>query len=39
LSAAKSSVLGRAVPTTMREVIEVNLNEIDGIEKVLLVEK
>jgi pyrimidine operon attenuation protein/uracil phosphoribosyltransferase len=31
--------VGRAVPTTMDEVIEVNLNEIDGIEKVLLVEK
>lgn len=34
-----AAFVGRAVPTTMREVIEVKLNEIDGMEKVLLVEK
>ena len=34
-----AAFVGRTVPTTMREVIEVKLNEIDGIEKVLLVEK
>ncbi len=31
--------VGRKVPTTANEIIEVKLNEIDGIEKVLLVEK
>jgi pyrimidine operon attenuation protein/uracil phosphoribosyltransferase len=31
--------VGRAVPTTMSEVIEVKLREVDGMEKVLLVEK
>jgi pyrimidine operon attenuation protein/uracil phosphoribosyltransferase len=35
----EAALVGRAVPTTMREVIEVKLNEIDGIERVLLVEK
>jgi pyrimidine operon attenuation protein/uracil phosphoribosyltransferase len=35
----EAAFVGRAVPTTMREVIEVKLNEIDGMEKVLLVEK
>jgi pyrimidine operon attenuation protein / uracil phosphoribosyltransferase len=35
----EAAFVGRAVPTTMREVIEVKLNEIDGTEKVLLVEK
>jgi pyrimidine operon attenuation protein/uracil phosphoribosyltransferase len=35
----EAAFVGRAVPTTMREVIEVKLNEIDGIERVLLVEK
>jgi len=35
----EAAFVGRAVPTTMREVIEVKLNEVDGIEKVLLVEK
>ncbi len=35
----QAAFIGRAVPTTMREVIEVKLNEIDGMEKVLLVEK
>ncbi len=31
--------VGRKVPTTANEIIEVKLNEIDGLEKVLLVEK
>jgi pyrimidine operon attenuation protein/uracil phosphoribosyltransferase len=31
--------VGRKVPTTKNEIIEVKLNEIDGMEKVLLVEK
>jgi pyrimidine operon attenuation protein / uracil phosphoribosyltransferase len=35
----EAAFVGRAVPTTMREVIEVKLSEIDGTEKVLLVEK
>lgn len=35
----EAAFVGRAVPTTMREVIEVKLNEVDGTEKVLLVEK
>jgi len=35
----EAAFVGREVPTTRREVIEVRLNEIDGIEKVLLVEK
>jgi pyrimidine operon attenuation protein/uracil phosphoribosyltransferase len=35
----EAAFVGRAVPTTMREVIEVKLNEIDGTDKVLLVEK
>ena len=35
----EAAFVGRAVPTNMREVIEVKLHEIDGIEKVLLVEK
>jgi pyrimidine operon attenuation protein / uracil phosphoribosyltransferase len=35
----EAAFVGRAVPTTIREVIEVKLNEIDGTEKVLLVEK
>jgi pyrimidine operon attenuation protein / uracil phosphoribosyltransferase len=35
----EAAFVGRAVPTTMREVIEVKLNEVDGAEKVLLVEK
>jgi pyrimidine operon attenuation protein/uracil phosphoribosyltransferase len=34
-----AAFVGRTVPTTMREVIEVKLNEIDGIEKVLVVER
>jgi pyrimidine operon attenuation protein/uracil phosphoribosyltransferase len=35
----EAAFVGRAVPTTMNEVIEVKLHEIDGMEKVLLVEK
>jgi pyrimidine operon attenuation protein/uracil phosphoribosyltransferase len=35
----EAAFVGRAVPTNMREVIEVKLTEIDGMEKVLLVEK
>lgn len=31
--------VGRKVPTTKNEIIEVKLSEIDGLEKVLLVEK
>jgi pyrimidine operon attenuation protein/uracil phosphoribosyltransferase len=31
--------VGRKVPTTKNEIIEVKLQEIDGMEKVLLVEK
>lgn len=31
--------VGRKVPTTRNEIIEVKLQEIDGMEKVLLVEK
>lgn len=35
----EAAFVGRAVPTTMNEVIEVKLREVDGMEKVLLVEK
>ena len=35
----EAAFVGRAVTTTMREVIEVKLQEIDDMEKVLLVEK
>jgi pyrimidine operon attenuation protein / uracil phosphoribosyltransferase len=35
----EAAFVGRAVPTTMKEVIEVKLREVDGMEKVLLVEK
>ncbi len=35
----EAAFVGRAVPTTMKEVIEVKLNEVDGMEKVLLVER
>jgi pyrimidine operon attenuation protein / uracil phosphoribosyltransferase len=35
----EAAFVGRAVPTTMREVIEVKLNEVDGVDRVLLVEK
>ena len=35
----EAAFVGRRVQTTMNEVIEVKLNEIDGMEKVLLMEK
>jgi len=35
----EAAFVGRAVPTTMREVIEVKLREVDSMEKVLLVER
>jgi pyrimidine operon attenuation protein/uracil phosphoribosyltransferase len=35
----EAAFVGRTVQTTMNEVIEVKLNEIDGAEKVLLMEK
>jgi pyrimidine operon attenuation protein/uracil phosphoribosyltransferase len=35
----ESQFVGRRVQTTSNEIIEVKFNEIDGIEKVLLVEK
>lgn len=35
----EAGFVGRAVQTTMNEVIEVKLNEIDGADKVLLMEK
>src|SRR5271169_4050512 len=35
----EAAFIGRTVQTTLREVIEVKLNEIDGTEKVLLMEK
>jgi len=35
----EAAFIGRTVQTTMNEVIEVKLKEIDGIEKVLLMEK
>ncbi len=35
----EAAFVGRAVQTTMSEVIEVKLNEIDGTEKILLMEK
>jgi len=35
----EAAFVGRSVPTTMREVIEVKLTEIDGTDKVLLVER
>jgi pyrimidine operon attenuation protein/uracil phosphoribosyltransferase len=35
----EAAFVGRAVPTTLNEVIEVKFREIDGMEKVLLVEK
>lgn len=35
----EAAFIGRTVQTTMNEVIEVKLNEIDGTEKVLLMEK
>ena len=35
----EAAFVGRTVQTTMNEVIEVKLKEIDGTEKVLLMEK
>jgi len=35
----EASFIGREVPTTMTEVIEVKLSEVDGSDKVLLMEK
>lgn len=35
----EAAFVGRTVQTTMNEVIEVKLNEIDGMDKVLLMEK
>ena len=35
----EAAFVGRTVQTTMKEVIEVKLTEVDGMEKVLLVEK
>jgi pyrimidine operon attenuation protein/uracil phosphoribosyltransferase len=35
----EAQYVGRKVPTSSREIIEVKFQEIDGIEKVLLVEK
>jgi pyrimidine operon attenuation protein/uracil phosphoribosyltransferase len=35
----EAGFVGRAVQTSAREIIEVKLQETDGIEKVLLVEK
>jgi pyrimidine operon attenuation protein/uracil phosphoribosyltransferase len=33
-----ATYVGRIVPTSRREIIEVKLNEVDGNEQVLLVE-
>jgi pyrimidine operon attenuation protein/uracil phosphoribosyltransferase len=35
----EATFVGRAVPTSSREIIEVKLKEIDGDEQVLLVER
>jgi pyrimidine operon attenuation protein/uracil phosphoribosyltransferase len=35
----EATYTGRAIPTSSREIIEVKLNEIDGEEQVLLVER
>ncbi len=35
----EATYIGRAIPTSSREIIEVKLNEVDGQEQVLLVEK
>jgi len=35
----EAAFVGRAIPTTMKEVIEVKLTEVDGMDKVLLVER
>jgi pyrimidine operon attenuation protein/uracil phosphoribosyltransferase len=35
----EAQYVGRKVPTSSREIIEVKFSEVDGVEKVLLVEK
>jgi pyrimidine operon attenuation protein/uracil phosphoribosyltransferase len=35
----EAAFVGRAIPTTMKEVIEVKLTDVDGMDKVLLVER
>ncbi len=35
----EAQFIGRKVPTSSREIIEVKFQEIDGVEKVMLVEK
>jgi pyrimidine operon attenuation protein / uracil phosphoribosyltransferase len=35
----EATFVGRAVPTTQREIVEVKLQEIDDDEQVLLVER
>ncbi len=35
----EASFVGRQVPTTSREIVEVKLQEIDGVEQVILVER
>ena len=35
----EAQFVGRVVPTSSREIIEVKLNEIDGVDQVLLVER
>jgi pyrimidine operon attenuation protein/uracil phosphoribosyltransferase len=35
----EASFVGRQVPTTSREIVEVKLQEIDGTEQVILVER
>ena len=34
----EATFVGRTIPTSRREIIEVKLNEVDGQEQVLLVE-
>jgi pyrimidine operon attenuation protein/uracil phosphoribosyltransferase len=35
----QATFVGRTVPTSNREIVEVMLNEVDGQEQVLLVER
>jgi pyrimidine operon attenuation protein/uracil phosphoribosyltransferase len=35
----EATFVGRSIPTSSREIIEVKLNEVDGQEQVLLVER
>jgi len=35
----EATYVGRSIPTSSREIIEVKLNEVDGQEQVLLVER